>query len=66
MKLDSIKDQWKLACDRIRCTWGKLSEEDIAGIAGNREQLTLLLQTRYGYAKSVADGKVTEFAEGLR
>lgn len=44
MNWDQIKCNWIQVCDKIKVTWGKLSEDDLAAIAG-------LLQERYGYAK---------------
>ena len=46
-------------------TWGKLSEDDLAAIAGQRDRLAGLLQERYGYEKVVAENKVDQFALGL-
>jgi uncharacterized protein YjbJ (UPF0337 family) len=65
MNWDQIKSNWKQASDKIKVTWGKLSEDDLAAIAGNRDLLSGLLQERYGYAKVQADTKVDEFAQGL-
>lgn len=65
MNQDPIKDAWHLARIRIKCTWGKLSEDDIIEIAGSHEKLTLLLQSRYGYTRTVVDGMVSDFADRL-
>ena len=65
MNWDQIKVNWTVVCDKIKCTWGKLSEDDLAAIAGQRDRLAGLLQERYGYEKEVAENKVDEFALGL-
>jgi len=65
MNWDLIKCNWKQVSDKIKLTWGKLSEDDLAAIAGKRDLLSDLLQQRYGYAKVEADTKVDEFAQGL-
>ena len=65
MNWDQIKSNWKQACDKIKLTWGKLSEDDLAKIAGNREQLAGFLKERYGYEMVLAEKKVEEFARGL-
>jgi len=57
-----IKRHWKQVSDKIKVTWGKLSEDDLTAIAGNREQLAGLLQERYGYARLQAEKKVDDFA----
>lgn len=65
MNWDQIKGDWKQVSDKIKLTWGKLSEDDLTAIAGDREQLTGLLQARYGYERTKAEKKVDEFALGL-
>ena len=65
MNWDQIKVNWRAVCDKIKCTWGKLSEDDLTAIAGHRDRLAGLLQERYGYEKGVAENKVDQFALGL-
>ena len=65
MNWDQIKCGWKEVSDKIKLTWGKLSEDDLTAIAGQRNQLAVLLQDRYGYEKVVAEKKVDQFARGL-
>ena len=65
MDWDQIKCHWEQASDKIKLTWGKLSEDDLAAIAGNRDLLSGLLQQRYGYATTLAETKVDEFAKKL-
>ena len=65
MNWDQIKGNWKEVCDTIKRTWGKLSEDDLAAIAGRRDLFSDLLQQRYGYAKVDAENKVDEFAHEL-
>ena len=65
MTWNPIKCNWKAVSDQIKLTWGKLSEDDLAAIAGQRDQLARMLQQRYGYATVVAQNKVDEFAQRL-
>lgn len=65
MNWDQIKTDWKDVSDKIKRTWGKLSEDDLAVIAGQRDQLASLLQQRYGYAKVDAENKIDKFARQL-
>ncbi len=40
---------------KVKQTWGKLTDDDLTGINGKRDQLEgALLQRRYGYAKDQA------------
>jgi uncharacterized protein YjbJ (UPF0337 family) len=65
MNWDQIKCNWIHVCDKIKVTWGKLSEDDLAAIAGNRDLLSEMLQQRYGYATVLAETKVDDFAQRL-
>lgn len=62
---DQIKFNWNAVSDNIKLTWGKFSEDDLATIAGQRDQFVRLLQERYGYDKAVAVSAVNDFAERL-
>jgi len=66
MNWDQIKREWKQVSDKIKVTWGKLSEDDLAAIDGRREQFAGLLQERYGYAKDRADQELDEFTRELK
>ncbi|MFO0904981.1 MAG: CsbD family protein [Pirellulales bacterium] len=66
MDWEQIKCNWTQVSDMIKLTWGKLSEDDLAAIAGRREQLSGMLQQRYGYAKLHAEMKVDDFARQLK
>ena len=65
MNWDQIKCNWKEVSDKIRLTWGKLSEDDLTAIAGQRDQFVDLLQERYGYGKVSAENTVDQFAQAL-
>jgi len=62
MNWDQIKDNWNDVSDKIKLTWGKLSEDDITTIAGQRDQFARLLQERYGYEQESAEKAVDQFA----
>ena len=65
MNWNQIKRNWKQVSDRILVTWGKLSEEDLFAISGDRKHLAEVLQKRYGYDQVLAEQKVDAFAHGL-
>lgn len=65
MNWDRINDNWEQASDKIKLTWGKLSEDDLSAISGQRDVLTSLLQQKYGYEQQDAESRVDQFAEGL-
>jgi uncharacterized protein YjbJ (UPF0337 family) len=49
-----IEGNWKQAKGQIKEKWGKLTDDDIAQINGQREQLEGKIQERYGLAKDGA------------
>jgi uncharacterized protein YjbJ (UPF0337 family) len=65
MNWDQIKNNWTEVSDKIKLTWGKLSEDDITTIAGQRDQFARLLQERYGYDQENAESAVDHFAQRL-
>ncbi|QDS99590.1 CsbD family protein [Adhaeretor mobilis] len=65
MNWNGIKNNWNAVSDKIRCTWGKLSDDDLRSIAGRRDQLAIMLQRRYGYVTAVAENKVDQFVQEL-
>jgi uncharacterized protein YjbJ (UPF0337 family) len=51
MDWNVIEGNWKQAQGKIRQKWGKLTDDDLTRINGQREQLEGLIQRRYGIAK---------------
>lgn len=51
MDWDRIAGNWKQFTGRAKEQWGKLTDDDLDTINGQREQLEGKLQERYGYGK---------------
>jgi uncharacterized protein YjbJ (UPF0337 family) len=66
MNWDQIKGDWKQVTGKVKEKWGKLTDNELTVIAGQREQLIGALQERYGYAKEVAEREVNDFTSGLK
>ena len=66
MNWDQIKGDWKQFSGKIKEKWGKLTDNELTTIAGQREQLIGVLQERYGYAKEQAEKEIHEFTHGLK
>jgi len=58
---DSVQGNWKQFSGKVKEQWGKLTDDDLAKVAGKREQLEGLLQERYGYGKEQAKKNIDEF-----
>lgn len=63
---DQLAGQWKQFRGSVREAWGKLTEDDLEVIKGNRDQLEGRIQERYGIAKEEAASQVDEWVETFR
>jgi uncharacterized protein YjbJ (UPF0337 family) len=51
MNQETLKGEWMQLKGRVRREWGKLTNDDIAAIQGDREVLLGRLQERYGHTR---------------
>ena len=65
MNWDQISGNWKQFTGKVKQKWGKLTDDDLTLIAGKRDELAGLLQTRYGYAKDRAEEELDSFTRDL-
>ena len=61
MNSDQLEGKWKQAKGSIKERWGKLTDDDVSIINGQREQLIGKVQERYGLAKEEAQKQVDEW-----
>ena len=61
MNWDQVKGNWKQLKGKVREKWGKLTDDELDVIAGQKDQLVGKIQERYGYAKDQAEREVDEF-----
>lgn len=66
MNWDQMQGKWQQAKGSLRQQWGKLTDNDLEMIAGNRDKLIGVLQERYGIAKEEAQKRADEWAKTLR
>ena len=66
MNWDQIKGRWQQWSGQVKQKWGKLTDDDLTTINGEREQLAGLLQERYGYEKEQTNKAIDEFAKELK
>lgn len=65
MNTDQIEGQWHQIKGSVRARWGKLTDDDLDRIAGNRERLLGEIQERYGKSKEEAKREVNDFIDSL-
>jgi uncharacterized protein YjbJ (UPF0337 family) len=61
MNWDEIAGKWKQSVGKAKEKWGKLTDDDLTAINGQRDQLVGKIQERYGIVKEVAEKQVDEF-----
>ena len=61
MNQDILKGNWKQIKGQVREKWGKLTNDDLDVIEGQRERLVGMLQERYGRAQDEIEREVDEF-----
>lgn len=63
MNKDIIQGNWKQIKGKLKTQWGKLTDDEIAQMNGSFEELSGVLQERYGYNKDTAKKEIDEFVE---
>jgi uncharacterized protein YjbJ (UPF0337 family) len=66
MNWDQVEGKWKQYSGKAKEKWGKLTDDDLAVIHGQRDQLIGKIQERYGLVKEEATRQVDEFVRSFR
>lgn len=61
MNWDQVKGNWKQVTGQAQAQWGKLTDDDLAVVAGRREELKGKIQERYGIAVEDAEKQLAEW-----
>lgn len=66
---DILEGQWKQIRGDIKNWWGKLTNDDVDRVNGNRDRLVGTLQEKYGWTKREAedeiDDRLSDFEDDL-
>jgi uncharacterized protein YjbJ (UPF0337 family) len=65
MNWDQLRGKWKQARGSAKTRWGKLTDDDLDVIAGQRDELVGRIQERYGIAKDEALRQAEEWNRTL-
>ena len=65
MNWDRVEGNWKQVTGKGKEQWGKLTDDEITQMNGNREQLEGKIQARYGYSKDKAKEEVDSWFNRL-
>ncbi|MDX2220947.1 MAG: CsbD family protein [Burkholderiales bacterium] len=66
MNWDRIEGNWKQVKGSVKEKWGKLTDDQLDVIAGNRDKLAGRIQESYGITKEVAEKQLTEWQDKQR
>jgi uncharacterized protein YjbJ (UPF0337 family) len=58
MNQDIFAGQWRQLRGELRSWWGKLTDEDVDKIGGQKDQLIGTIQEKYGYTREKAQQEV--------
>jgi uncharacterized protein YjbJ (UPF0337 family) len=61
MNTEQIKGQWMQVKGEIKKQWGKLTDDELDRIAGEKDKLVGKLQEKYGITKEEAERQVRDF-----
>jgi uncharacterized protein YjbJ (UPF0337 family) len=65
MNWDRIEGNWKQFKGSARAQWGRLTDDELDIIEGNREKLAGRIQETYGIARDEAERQVDEWVKRL-
>ncbi len=58
---DIVKGNWKQAQGQIKKNWGKLTDNDLMQIQGDRDKMVGKLQERYGWSRNDAETRLDDW-----
>jgi uncharacterized protein YjbJ (UPF0337 family) len=66
MNWDQIEGKWKQVAGSVREQWGKLTDNDLQTLTGQKDQLVGKIQERYGIAKAEVEKQVDAWSKDLK
>ena len=58
---DIVQSKWLELKGQVKQQWGKLTDDDVQRLSGKTEELTCVLQQRYGYGKVQAEMEINKW-----
>ncbi|MCS5597884.1 MAG: CsbD family protein [Alphaproteobacteria bacterium] len=65
MNKDILKGNWKQFKGEAKKKWGKLTNDDLDQLDGDREKLLGLIQENYGHTREEAEKEIDEWQKSL-
>jgi len=61
MNKDTFQGNWQQLKGKVRQQWGDLTNDDIERMKGTRQELSGILQKKYGYEKDRIEKEIDKF-----
>ena len=61
MNQEILKGKWLHVKGDVQSWWGRMTEDDVDQIQGDRERFVGKLQERYGYGREQAERELNDF-----
>ncbi len=61
MNWNQVQGNWKQFMGKAKDTWGDLTDDELTQIAGKRDALLGLVQTKYGIAQEEAEQQIKDW-----
>jgi len=65
MNKDILSGKWHQLRGDVRKVWGKLTDDELDQINGDREKLAGVLQEKYGYNRAQAEREIDQFVDDM-
>lgn len=65
MNADQLKGKWEQFTGDAKRQWGKLTDDDMTVVEGDREKLVGKIRERYGKTKDEAEKDVSDWIDSL-
>lgn len=65
MNWDRIQANWREFKGKVKEQWGKITDDELDQIAGQREQLAAKIQKYYGISKDEAERRLRDWERSL-
>ena len=66
MNNDIIEGNWKKFTGEIQKQWGKLTDDNLSQVDGDRKKLAKLIQENYNIAHEEAEKQIRDLEESLK
>jgi uncharacterized protein YjbJ (UPF0337 family) len=63
MNWDQIEGKWKEMTGQVQQQWGKLTDDDVQLIKGDRRELAGKIQANYGVTKEEAEKQIDDWMD---